>query len=53
MLTSVRGLLAATFVAGCGLAATPAFADETDPPAEVTVTGNVAHVTDYRFRLDA
>ncbi|MBN8486054.1 MAG: hypothetical protein J0L50_14920 [Sphingomonadales bacterium] len=50
MLTSVRGLLAATLVAGCGLAATPAFADETDPPAEVTVTGNVALVTDYRFR---
>lgn len=50
MLTSVRGLLAATLVAGCGLAATPAFADETDPPAEVTVTGNVAMVTDYRFR---
>lgn len=50
MLTSVRGLLAATLVSGCGLAATPAFADETDPPAEVTVTGNVALVTDYRFR---
>ena len=50
MLTSIRGLLAATLVAGCGMAATPAFADETDPPAEVTVTGNVTLVTDYRFR---
>ena len=50
MLTSIRGLLAATLVAGCGMAATPAFADETDPPAEITVTGNVALVTDYRFR---
>ncbi len=50
MLTSVRGLLSATLVAGCGLAATPAFADETDPPSEITVTGNVALVTDYRFR---
>ena len=50
MLTSVRGLLAATLIAGCGMAATPAFADETDPPSDVTVTGNVALVSDYRFR---
>ena len=50
MLTSVRGLLAASFVVGCAMAATPAFADETDPPADLTVTGNVAMVTDYRFR---
>ena len=50
MLTSVRGLLAATVLFGCGLAATPALADETDPPSEFTVTGNVAGVTDYRFR---
>ncbi|MFN3515648.1 MAG: TorF family putative porin [Novosphingobium sp.] len=50
MLTSVRGLLAATLAIGCGLAATPAFADETDPPSEIAVTGNVALVTDYRFR---
>jgi hypothetical protein len=50
MLTSVRGLVAATFLFGCGLAATPALADETDPPSEFTVTGNVAGVTDYRFR---
>lgn len=50
MLTSIRGLVAATLLAGCGLAATPAFADEADSPAEVTITGNVALVTDYRFR---
>jgi uncharacterized protein (TIGR02001 family) len=50
MLTSIRGLVAATLMAGCGLAATPAFADEADPPAEITITGNVALVTDYRFR---
>jgi len=50
MLTSIRGLLAATVLAGCALTATPAFADETDPPAEFTISGNVAMVTDYRFR---
>lgn len=50
MLTSVRGLFAATLLAGCALAATPAMADETDPPSDVTVTGSVALVTDYRFR---
>lgn len=50
MLTSVRGLLAASLVVGSAMAATPAFADETDPPADVTVTGNVSLVTDYRFR---
>jgi uncharacterized protein (TIGR02001 family) len=32
------------------MAATPAFADETAPPSEFTITGNVALVTDYRFR---
>lgn len=50
MLTSVRSLFAATLLAGSALAATPALADETDPPAEWTVTGNAALVTDYRFR---
>jgi uncharacterized protein (TIGR02001 family) len=50
MFTSIRGLSAATALAGCALAATPALADETAPPAEITVTGNVALVTDYRFR---
>jgi uncharacterized protein (TIGR02001 family) len=50
MLTSIRGLLAATVLAGAALAATPALADETAPPGEFTVSGNVALVTDYRFR---
>ena len=50
MLTSIRGLVAATALAGCAMAATPALADETAPPSEFTITGNVALVTDYRFR---
>ena len=50
MLTSVRGLLAATLMAGSMLAAVPAYADETDPPSDITISGNVALVTDYRFR---
>lgn len=51
MLTSIRGLVAATVFFGCGLTAVPAFADEeTDPPSEFTITGNVTAVTDYRFR---
>lgn len=51
MLTSVRGLLAATVLVGCGLAAVPAMADETDPPSsDITITGNVALVSDYRWR---
>ena len=50
MLTSIRGLIAATALTGAALAATPAFADETAAPSEITVTGNVALVTDYRFR---
>ncbi len=50
MLTSVRGLLAATLLAGSALAATPAFADETDPPSDITVTGSAAVVSQYRFR---
>lgn len=51
MLTSVRGLFAATLLAGCGLAANPALAqDETAPPSDITVSGYVQGVTDYRFR---
>lgn len=50
MLTSIRGLFAATLLAGSALAATPAFADEAEAPSEFTITGNVALVTDYRFR---
>jgi uncharacterized protein (TIGR02001 family) len=50
MLTSMRGLVAATLLAGSSFAAMPALADETDPPSEITITGNVAMVSDYRFR---
>lgn len=50
MLTSIRGLVAATLVTSCAFAAVPACADETDPPSAVTVTGNVTIVSDYRFR---
>lgn len=74
MLTSIRGLMAASAFVGLALAATPALAeeaiaddsnitvtseessadsggsDETDPPSDFTITGNVALVTDYRFR---
>lgn len=50
MLTSMRGVLAATFLASAALGTTPALADEADVPAEITVTGSAALTTDYRFR---
>jgi uncharacterized protein (TIGR02001 family) len=52
MLTSVRSLLAASMLAGCALAATPAFADDGGASAlsDLTVSGNATLVTDYRFR---
>src|SRR6476620_458456 len=50
MFTSIRGLVAATALAASVLAAAPALADETAPPSEFIVSGNVALVTDYRFR---
>ena len=50
MLTSMRGLIAASLIAATALAATPAFADETDPPSDFTVTGTAAIVSQYRFR---
>ena len=50
MLTSMRGLIAASLIAATALAATPAFADETDPPSDVTITGTAAIVSQYRFR---
>ena len=53
MLTSVRSLLAATLLAGSALAATPAMAQDAEGLAGdsgVTVSGNAAVVTDYRFR---
>lgn len=48
MRTSIKALLASTLLAA-GMAATPAFAQE-EAASEFTVTGNVAAVTDYRFR---
>ncbi|MEO6716448.1 MAG: TorF family putative porin [Novosphingobium sp.] len=50
MLTSMRGLLAATLLAGSSFAAMPAMADETDPPSAITITGSAAIVSQYRFR---
>lgn len=51
MQTSIRGLLAATVLAGSAFMASPAFAqDETDPPSDFTITGSAAIVSDYRFR---
>lgn len=49
MLTSVRSLLAATVIAGAAFAATPALAEE-ESTSDISVSGNVALVTDYRFR---
>ena len=51
MLTSVRGLLAATVLAGSILVAAPALAqDEEGAESSITISGNVAVTTDYRFR---
>lgn len=52
MLTSVRGPLAAIVLACSALVATPALAQDDAPAAQsdLTVTGNVSLVTDYRFR---
>jgi uncharacterized protein (TIGR02001 family) len=52
MLTSIRGLAAATVLAA-SLASAPAFAqddEEADAAGGFTVSGNVAVVSDYRFR---
>ena len=49
MRTSVSALSAAILLA-LGLGATPAFADETDPPSDFTFSGYVQGVSDYRFR---
>lgn len=47
MLTSIRGIVAASLLAG-GLAATPAFAQ--DAESEFSISGNAAIVSEYRFR---
>lgn len=46
MLTSIRGLVAATLVAGSAMVATPALAEESD----ISISGNAAVVSEYRFR---
>jgi uncharacterized protein (TIGR02001 family) len=51
MLPSIRGLAASTFLSVVALASSPAFAQDDEAPASsITVTGNVALVSDYRFR---
>ena len=50
MLTSIRGIAAASVFLSTSMLATPAFAQESDPPSDISVSGNVALVTDYRFR---
>ena len=50
MLTSIRGLVAASLMAGTVLAATPALADDTSPPSDFTISGSAAIVSQYRFR---
>src|SRR3990167_10424122 len=49
MLTSIRGLLAATVIATSAFAAAPALAQD-EEAGPVTVTGSVTVVSDYRFR---
>jgi uncharacterized protein (TIGR02001 family) len=49
MLTSVRSLMAASLLVGTAFAATPALAQDEDSSG-LSVSGNVAVVTDYRFR---
>ncbi|MCB2077078.1 MAG: TorF family putative porin [Novosphingobium sp.] len=48
MLTSIRGLVAASIVAGSIAVATPAFAQ--DAESDITISGNAAITSDYRFR---
>lgn len=50
MLTSVRGLLAASLFTASALVATPAFAQADSTLSGLTVSANVAVVSDYRFR---
>jgi uncharacterized protein (TIGR02001 family) len=51
MLTSVRSLLAATLLASSVLTAAPALAQDDDAAASpITISGNVAMTSDYRFR---
>ncbi|MDG2004669.1 MAG: TorF family putative porin [Novosphingobium sp.] len=49
MLKSIRGVIAASLLAGCAFAATPAFAED-EAESEFTISGNAALVSQYRFR---
>jgi uncharacterized protein (TIGR02001 family) len=48
MFTSIRGLVAATLVAGSAMVATPAFAQDSE--SDITISGNASVVSEYRFR---
>ena len=50
MRTSIRSLLAATFLAGAASVATPALAQDEGGESPITISGNVAVTSDYRFR---
>lgn len=50
MLTSIRGLLAASLLTSSALFAAPAYAQDEEEAGPVTVTGSVTLVSDYRFR---
>jgi uncharacterized protein (TIGR02001 family) len=47
---SICRLFVASLLAGCGLVATSAQADETDPPGAFSVSGSITVVSQYRFR---
>lgn len=49
MRTSMKALVAATLLAPA-FGAAPAFAEDTSPPSDFTISGYVQGVTDYRFR---
>ncbi len=46
MRTSIKGLLALSLLS----VAVPAYAQDADPPGDITVSGGATIVTDYRFR---
>lgn len=48
--TFLPGLLAASALVPAFISATPAFAQDTDPPSAITVSGSATVTSDYRFR---
>lgn len=50
MFTSIRGVVAASLFAGCAMVATPALAQDSESQSDISITGNAAVVTEYRFR---